>query len=67
MEPIAGGSVCNDSYIRIELSSLEEGRKEQFDKQSVAKVVHAKLDLISILSQTWSRSFSCTQNAGIAK
>jgi hypothetical protein len=67
MEPIAGGSVCNDPYTRMELSSLEEGRKGQFDKQSVAKLVHAELDLISVLSQTWWRSFSCTQNAGIAK
>jgi hypothetical protein len=60
MEPIAGGSAYNDPYIRMKLSSLEEGRKEQFDKQSVAKVVHAELDLISVLSQTWWRSFSCT-------
>jgi hypothetical protein len=51
----------------MELRHLEKGRKEQFDEQSVTKVVHTELDLISVFSQTRWRSFSYTQNSGIAK
>ena len=57
MEPIAGGSVCNDPYTRMELSSLEEGRKEQIwqakrgqgGSRQIGSHIHPQSDLVEVL------------------